>query len=171
MRHVFFVLALLCSALSAGLFYSFSTIVMPGLDLGGAAAAIHAMQGMNTVVRNPIFAGVFFGTLVLPLLAALGARSAGHRGAARLAFLAALIHAGGVIAVTLQVNVPLNETLATVVANDPNAANLWKDFAVPWTMWNHVRTGGAVATFLCLLAAWAADFTAVNRRHFHGALR
>lgn len=51
MRHVFFVLALLCTALSAGLFYAFSTIVMPGLDLGGAASAIHSMQGMNTIVR------------------------------------------------------------------------------------------------------------------------
>ena len=166
MRHVFFILALLCTALSAGLFYSFSTIVMPGLDVGGAASAIHAMQGMNTIVRNPIFAAVFFGALVLPLLAALGARSAGHRGAARLAFLAALIHAAAVIGVTLQVNVPLNETLATVAANDPNASNFWKDFAVPWTMWNHVRTGGAIAAFLCLLAAWATDLTSANRRSY-----
>lgn len=168
MRHVFFVLALLCTALSAGLFYAFSTIVMPGLDLGGAASAIHAMQGMNAVVRNPIFAAVFFGALVLPLLAALGARSAGHRGAARLAFLAALIHAAAVIGVTLQVNVPLNETLATVAANDPSAANFWKDFAVPWTTWNHVRTGGAILTFLCLLASWGLDLTTAGRRHHHG---
>lgn len=166
MRHVFFILALLCTALSAGLFYAFSTIVMPGLDVGGAASAIHAMQGMNTIVRNPIFAAVFFGALVLPLLAALGARSAGHRGAARLAFLAALIHAAAVIGVTLQVNVPLNETLATVAANDPNASNFWKDFAVPWTMWNHVRTGGSIAAFLCLLAAWATDLTSANRRSY-----
>ncbi len=83
MRHLFFVLALLCTALSAGIFYAFSTIVMPGLDLGGALSAIHAMQGINTVVRNALFAAVFFGALVIPLLAALGARSAGHRGAAR----------------------------------------------------------------------------------------
>lgn len=168
MRHVFFVLALLCAALSAGLFYSFSTIVMPGLDLGGPAAAIHAMQGMNTVVRNPIFAAVFFGTLILPLLAAFGARAAGHRGAARLAVLASVIHAAAVIGVTLQVNVPLNETLATVVANDPNAANFWKDFAVPWTAWNHVRTGGAIVAFLCLLGAWAFDLTSAGRRPHHG---
>jgi uncharacterized membrane protein len=166
MRHIFFVLALLCTALSAGLFWSFSTVVMPGLDLGGAAQSIHSMQGMNAVVRNPLFAAVFFGALVLPLLAALGARSAGHRGAARLAVLAALVHAGAVIAVTLQVNVPLNETLATVAANDPNAANFWRDFAVPWTKWNHVRTGGAVAAFLCMLAAWAMDLTAAGRRSF-----
>ena len=41
MRHVFFVLALLCTALNAGIFYSFSTIVMPGLDLGLVVAAQH----------------------------------------------------------------------------------------------------------------------------------
>ncbi len=164
MRHLFFVLALLCAALSAGVFWSFSTIVMPGLDLAGPAMAIHAMQGINAVVRNPLFAGVFFGTLILPLLAALGARSAGHRGAARLAALAALIHAGAVIGVTLQATVPLNDTLATVVSNDANASNFWKDFAVPWATWNHVRMGGAVLTFLCLLAAWATDLTSAGRR-------
>ena len=71
MRHVFFVLALLCTALSAGIFYSFSTIIMPGLDLGGAASAVNAMHGMNTTVRGPIFAIVFFGALILPLLAAM----------------------------------------------------------------------------------------------------
>jgi len=166
MRHVFFVLALLCTALSAGIFYSFSTIVMPGLDLGGAAAAVNAMHGINTVVRSPIFAIVFFGALLLPLLAALGARSAGHRGAARLAGLAALIHAAAVIGVTLQVNVPLNETLATVAGADANAASYWKDFFAPWTLWNHVRTLGAILAFLCLLAAWAVDLTSAGRRSY-----
>jgi len=139
---------------------------MPGLDLGGAASAVNSMHGMNTVVRSPIFAIVFFGALVLPLLAALGARSAGHRGAARLAGLAALIHAAAVIGVTLQVNVPLNETLATVAGADANAASYWKDFATPWVLWNYVRTLGAMLAFLCLLAAWAVDLTSAGRRSY-----
>jgi uncharacterized membrane protein len=166
MRHVFFVLALLCTALSAGIFYSFSTIVMPGLDLGGAMSAVNSMHGINIVVRSPIFAVVFFGALILPLLAALGARSAGHRSAARLAGLAALIHAAAVIGVTLQVNVPLNETLATVAGADANAASYWKDFYVPWALWNHVRTLGAILAFLCLLGAWAVDLTSAGRRSY-----
>lgn len=166
MRHVFFVLALLCMALSAGIFYSFSTIVMPGLDLGGAASAVNSMHGMNTIVRSPIFAIVFFGALILPLAAALGSRSAGHRGAARLAGLAALIHAAAVIGVTLQVNVPLNETLATVAGADASAASYWKDFSVPWALWNYVRTLGAILAFLCLLGAWAVDLTSVSRRSY-----
>lgn len=166
MRHVFFILALLCTALSAGIFYSFSTIVMPGLDLGGARSAVNAMHGMNTVVRSPVFAIVFFGALILPVLAALGARSAGHRAAARLAGLAALIHAAAVIGVTLQVNVPLNETLATVAGADANAASYWKDFSVPWTLWNHVRALGAILAFLCLLGAWAVDLTSAGRRSY-----
>lgn len=166
MRHVFFVLALLCTALNAGIFYSFSTIVMPGLDLGGAMSAVNTMHGINTIVRSPLFAVVFFGALILPLLAALGARSAGHRGAARLAALAALIYAAAVIGVTLQVNVPLNETLATVAGADANAASYWKDFSVPWASWNHVRSLGAILAFLCLLGAWAVDLTSAGRRSY-----
>jgi uncharacterized membrane protein len=82
--------------------------------------------------------------------------------------LAAVIHAAAVIGVTLQVNVPLNETLATIVANDPDAVNFWKDFAVPWTAWDHVRTGGAILAFLCLLGAWALDLTTADRCPHHG---
>ncbi|MBN9539978.1 MAG: DUF1772 domain-containing protein [Reyranella sp.] len=170
MRHLFFVLALLCTGLSAGIFFTFSILVMPGLDLGGALSAIHAMQGINTVVRNALFAVVFFGALVLPLLAAFGARSAGHRGAARLAFLAALLQAVAVIGVTLQVNVPLNETLATVAASEATASGTWREFSGPWSSWNHVRTAGAILAFLGLLAAWAMDLTSTGSRR-HGGLR
>lgn len=171
MRHLFFVLALLCTALSAGIFYAFSTIVMPGLNLGGALSAIHTMQGINTVVRNALFAAVFFGALVLPLLAALGARSAGHRGAARLAFLAAVIQAIAVVGVTLQVNVPLNETLATVAASEATATGTWREFSGPWTSWNHARTIGAILAFLCLQTAWALDLTSTGSGRRHGGLR
>lgn len=164
MRHLMFVLALLVSALSAGFFYAFSTTVMPGLGEAGASAAIQAMQGINNVVRSPLFAAVFFGTLVLALLAALAARSAGHRGASRLAFLGAVVHAAAVIGVTLQVNVPLNETLATVTTGDASAAATWAHFAEPWSLWNHVRTLGAIVTFLCLVAAYAVDLTSTGRR-------
>jgi uncharacterized membrane protein len=164
MRHLLFVLALLAAALSAGFFYAFSTTVMPGLSEAGAVPAIQAMQGINVVVRTPLFAAVFFGTLVLALLAALAARSAGHRGASRLALLGAVIHAGAVIGVTLQVNVPLNETLATVTTGDANAATTWSHFAEPWTFWNHVRTAGAVVAFLCLVIAYAVDLTSTGRR-------
>lgn len=164
MRHVLFVLSLLAAALSAGFFYAFSTTVMPGLAEAGAAHAIRAMQGINVAVRTPLFAVVFFGAVVLPLLAALAARSAGHRGAARLVLLGAVIQAGAVIGVTLQVNVPLNETLATVTAGESTAASIWSDFAGPWDLWNHVRTIGAIVAFLCLLAAYAVDLTSTGRR-------
>ena len=74
--------------------------------------------------------------------------------------LAALIYAAAVIGVTLQVNVPLNETLATVAGADANAASYWKDFWVPWASWNHVRSLGAILAFLCLLGAYKMGWIA-----------
>ena len=165
LRRTLFVLALLAAALSAGFFYTYSISVMPGLTATEPASSIRVMQSINAGVRTPLFAFAFFGALVLPLLAAFAARSAGHRGAARLAFAAAIIHAAAVVVVTLQINVPLNESLVLVIPTPgAEAAKVWSDYDGPWTRWNHVRALGGVVSFLCLLAAFAADLTAVGRR-------
>jgi len=54
----------------------------------------------------------------------------------------------------------------TVAGADANAASYWKDFSVPWALWNHVRTLGAILAFLCLLGAWAVDLTSAGRRSY-----
>lgn len=162
-RGTLFVVALLAAALSAGFFYTFSILVMPALATADAGTAIQAMQKINLSVRTALFAFAFFGAPALPLLAALAAGLAGHRSAAGLALASGLLQIGAVFAVTLLVNVPLNEALAPVAASSPMAAATWASYDARWTPWNHVRAVGAAASFLCLLAAFAADIVAARR--------
>jgi uncharacterized membrane protein len=162
-RVALFGLALLAGALSAGFFYTFSILIMPALATADGGTAILAMQKINLSVRTVLFAFAFFGAPVLALLAALAAGLAGHCSAAGLALASGLLQIGAVFAVTMMVNVPLNEALAPVAASGPAAAATWASYDARWTPWNHVRAVGATASFLCLLAAFAADIVVRER--------
>ncbi|QEE49539.1 hypothetical protein FUA48_08085 [Flavobacterium alkalisoli] len=64
---------LLVTALMAGLFYSYSFSVNPGLGRLGDESYLMAMQSINRAILNPIFFICFFGSVaLLPLNAYLG---------------------------------------------------------------------------------------------------
>jgi hypothetical protein len=64
-------LSVLAAALIAGFFYAYHCSVMPGLAATNAVSAIKAMQGINAVARNAVFAVSFFGTLAFGGIATL----------------------------------------------------------------------------------------------------
>lgn len=151
---------LLAAALSAGLFFAFSVLVMPGLGTAPPAVAVRAMQAINAAVRTPLFAFAFFGPLLLSPAAALTAWSAGEARVAGLALAGLLVYAAGTFGVTFAVNIPLNEALAAAVPASGDAAEPWRGFAARWTAWNHVRT---LASLLC-----GGLLTAALARAWHG---
>ncbi len=125
-----------------GFFFAWVSSTMWGLDAVDPRVAIAAMQAMNTSVRNPIFAFVFFGTPIITLLAALlSFRAGGAEAAATLLFGSAL-YLLGVVLTTVAFNVPLNETLAAIeVPRDRAAAQvLWSEYSSPWQAFNQIRT-------------------------------
>jgi uncharacterized membrane protein len=138
---------LLASALSAGFFYTYSVSVMPGLAAADAVSAIRAMQGINAVIRTPLFAFTFFGALVLPLAAAGIAWLRQEQRVAILALGSALAYGAGVFIVTFLVNVPMNEALAGATPTSATAASTWSSYSDRWTAWNHVRAVAAVLAF------------------------
>ena len=91
-RHGLILAGLLASALSAGFFYTYSISVMPGLAAADPSSAIRAMQGINAVIRTPVFASGFFGALLLPLAVFLAAWIGRARQVAALAFLSAALY-------------------------------------------------------------------------------
>ena len=134
------------TAVMAGFFWSFSVVVMDALALLPPLEGMRAMQSINTVVRNPVFAVGFFGTpilctLVLVSLALPNARSTGALLAASGAILYLVLGLG----VTFVKNIPLNDALAAA-----SSAEEWQAFLAPWIFWNHVRTLGSMAA-ACLL--------------------
>jgi uncharacterized membrane protein len=125
----------------AGLFFAFSTSVMPALEAISPEQAIQAMRSINRKIQNPVFFVALLGAPVAA--AAMGGLLLwlDQTGAAVVAFLAAAAYVLGVFVPTSVVNVPLNEALdAGEVPTDPSAAaSRWADYSGSWTRWNTLR--------------------------------
>jgi uncharacterized membrane protein len=144
--------AVLCG-LQGGLFYAFSTAVMSALGRQPHPSGMAAMQTINVVVFNPWFGGAF---TLAPVACALAVITALARWPA---LEAPWIVAGGAIflvgtlSVTALCNVPRNDALEAMPANDAGAAKLWSRYLREWTLWNHVRTGSALVAAALLTVA------------------
>ncbi len=148
-------LGLLAAAWSAGFFWTWSFMVMPGLSAAPPEAAIGAMRAANASIRGAGFAFVFFGPGLFAALSGALALAAGLKGPALAALVAAALYGAGVLAITFAANLPLNVALAAAAVSPDRAAEVWRGFAEPWTAWNHLRTGAATLTFAALAVAAA----------------
>ncbi len=144
--------AALGSALVAGVFYAFSSFVMPALGRLPAADGIAAMQAINITAVMPGFLSGFMGTAVLCLIVLVGALL-GHGGGWAVA--GALLYLIGTLGVTMVANVPRNNLLAALDPAVPEAAAAWASYQSGWNLWNHVRgiagLAGAGALIVSLL--------------------
>lgn len=138
------------AAVAAGVFFGFSTLVMPALDKVAQPDAIGAMQEINRIAVRSALMPLMFGTALIAIAAAVAGLSAG-RTVALLGLAGAAIYLAGVIGVTIAANVPLNDGLAQISAGaaDPGS---WQSYSTPWTAWNSVRTAAGAAAGACFAA-------------------
>ncbi|RMC31648.1 DUF1772 domain-containing protein [Paracoccus alkanivorans] len=135
---------LFCGAIF-GFFYAWVCSTMWGLDAADPRVAIAAMQAMNASVRNAVFFPAFFLTPAVLGITAIAAGLRNSWGAASLFGAAAVIYLVFGLALTLAVNVPMNEALAAVaIPTDIEAARaIWQDYSVRWQFWNQIRAGAS----------------------------
>jgi uncharacterized membrane protein len=147
-------LAALGCGLIGGVFFAFSSFVLPALARLPGLQGLSAMQSINVVVLNRSFLGVFLGTGLLSatlVLDAVTRWSAPHSG---LRLAGALAYLLGSLLVTMKLNVPWNHALAALQPHDNDAVRRWLEFVAGWSVWNHVRTAASVlAAALLTLAA------------------
>jgi uncharacterized membrane protein len=143
--------AAIAMGLFAGLFFTFTSAVMPGLTAAEDRTLVDAMQRM---IENPVFPLIFLAAGALAATALVQARSSGATKAASW-ITAGLVLYGVTAVITFAIHMPLNEDL--VNAGDPavieNLAAVRDDFVTPWVAWDIVRTLASTAAFACL--AWA----------------
>ncbi|MBL3529338.1 MAG: DUF1772 domain-containing protein [gamma proteobacterium endosymbiont of Lamellibrachia anaximandri] len=142
------VIALLGSALIGGIFFAFSSFVMKALARVPSAEGIAAIQSINLVVLNPSFFGVFMGTAAISLLVAVLAVKEWETPSAPWLVAGALLYLVGTFLLTGIGNVPLNNQLAAVQADDPAAIKVWEHYLDRWTLLNSVRTVAAMCAAL-----------------------
>jgi uncharacterized membrane protein len=131
--------------LSAGLFATFSYVVMPGLRRVGDTVFVESMRGINVAILNPVFALTFGGAFVVTA----AALALGWSDASRPWVIAALVlYVIGAYVITFSVNVPMNDTLE---AGKGSAASLREAFEDKWTAWNHVRSVLTTSAVVCLV--------------------
>ncbi len=150
------VATLVGSGVVGGVFYAFSTFVMPALRDLPDAQGIRAMQQINVAAPGPGLMIALVGTalLALALLVVTLVGAAAGGGAWRVGgALAAL----GSFVVTPAFHVPRNDRLAALDPHAADAAARWATYVHEWTIGNHVRGALAIAACAALALSLAAD--------------
>ncbi|HZA90955.1 MAG TPA: anthrone oxygenase family protein [Solirubrobacterales bacterium] len=128
------------SGLAAGVFFAFSTFVMPALGRLPPSQGIAAMQHINVKAINPWFMTLLFGTAATSLAAIVAALVDLGESYAPYLVGGGALYLLGTIGVTMAFNVPRNNALAQLDPSDDGAAGHWARYLAEWTRWNHVRT-------------------------------
>lgn len=136
------------AAIMAGLLFAFLNAVMRALAQLPPSAGMEAMQRINVLIVNPLFLLIFMGTAIGAVALVVGAAPF-RSPAQRLLLGGSLCYLIGVIGVTAVFNIPLNNGLAGASASA--AADVWPQYVSAWLLWNHIRTGFAVAAVACFV--------------------
>lgn len=143
MLTLLFAITTLSTTLAAGLFYSYSCSVNPGLSRLTDTEYLRAMQSINRAILNPVFFLTFMGTLVLLPLSAWFSYREGLTAVCWYFLAAAVIYLLAVFGVTLAGNVPLNEALDKfdiARASQQQIAEQRAAFEKRWNGYHAVRT-------------------------------
>ncbi|HAX76564.1 MAG TPA: hypothetical protein DCY88_12175 [Cyanobacteria bacterium UBA11372] len=145
--------AALGCGLIAGVFFAFSTFVMPALAKLQPAQGIVAMKSINIAAINPLFMFALFGTAAACIVLAIASLFKWRQPDTVFILISSLLYLIGVVGVTIAFNVPLNDALAIAKPNSPEGARFWASYLTNWTFWNHIRTVASLAAATLLTMA------------------
>lgn len=152
--------SIISCAVVAGVLLTFSDFVMRSLNGAKTAAGVEVMQVINREVFKTVFM-TLSGALLLATPVLMGYAYRNLVGPAETLIIAGgAIFIGGVFAVTLIFNVPMNNRLAGLDCSGDDAAAYWANTYFPnWTFWNWVRSIASAASATCYLLAlvWLAQ--------------
>ena len=140
--------ATVATSLMAGVYFTYAVAIMPGLRRLDDSGFVAAFQATDRAIINPVFLAAFFAPTALCGICAFTVR--GEPGYCWI--VAALVLNAAIVAITMAVNVPLNDALKArgdVVGPDATAAR--QAFSEGrWVAWNWFRTVAHVPALICL---------------------
>jgi uncharacterized membrane protein len=141
--------------LMAGVFALYAHTIMPGLGKTDDRTFVSAFQSIDRAIINPWFLPTFVGALLLTGLAAMLHLGGDGRPVVPWIVVAFVLYLA-VFAITIRVNVPLNDAIKA--AGDPDriadlAAVRERFDEARWVRWNVVRAVASTAAFGSL--TWA----------------
>jgi uncharacterized membrane protein len=150
-------IAALGCGLTAGVFFAFSSFVMPALEQLAPHDGIVAMQAINRLAVTPPLMIVVFGTALLCLSLMIWAALTWNRRPSHWIVPAATIFLIGAIGVTVAANVPRNDALDQLDPQAAASAVQWSSYLSEWTAYNHVRTIAALLAAALFILALRVD--------------
>ncbi len=146
--------AILLTGLMAGIFFTWSNAVKPGIGKLSDIEYLRSLQSMNRVILNKAFLGIFLGAVVAVVLAPIFHFKLNHSNIFWLLLFAFVIYWVGVFGVTIFGNIPLNETLdkTNLETTTPEGLKaLRMTIEDKWNKFNLIRSYSSVITFLLLI--------------------
>ena len=140
-----FIGVLMASTLG-GVFFAFSSFIMPALARIPTAEGVRTMQWINIKVFHWSFMGLFFATPLLCLGFIGDAILTAPSLTTPYTLAAAGVYLVGSLLVTGLGNVPLNEKLAKLDPEAADANSSWHSYRKRWVRLNHIRTGACLLT-------------------------
>ena len=137
----------------AGVYFTFSAVIMPALERIGPAPGTLTMNSVNVTILGSLFMPLFYATTLASL--ALAVISLAHwRDPAAITLAAAgILYVLGMFGVTVVFNVPLNNALMAVEPGSSTTAGVWAHYLKDWTVWNHVRTCASLVAAILFVVA------------------
>ena len=152
-ENIIMIALILLTGLSAGLCFTWSNTVTPGIGRLDDLGYLQSFQQMNRTILNPMFFVVFFGPFFLNLVNIYFFRSS-PSSFFWILILAGVIYVFGVLVITVFGNVPLNEMLdktALDIASIAELRQLREKFEVKWYRLHSIRTFTSIISFLLLI--------------------
>jgi uncharacterized membrane protein len=138
--------------LNGGVFFAFSSFVMPGLARLRPAEGGAAMQSINVTAVTPVFMTALFGTGALSLAVLVAGVAALDESYGGWLVAGGAVYLAGTIVLTMLYHVPRNNALAAVDPATPEGARVWERYLTEWTTGNHVRAlAGVLAAALLVI--------------------
>jgi len=152
LKFIVLILGLVFTGLTAGLCFTWSNAVTPGIGRLDNLSFLKAFQAMNRVIINGKFMIVFFGPVLLLFLNTYLFK--GNNTSFWLFLIAAILFFIGIGLVTIFGNVPLNELLDKSnleALSKIELQELRDKFEKPWNQWHLIRTLSSFSAFVLLV--------------------
>lgn len=153
LQHILTIVLVLLLGLSAGLCFTWTNAVTPGIGQLDDLGYLSAFQQMNRSIINPLFILVFFGPFFLGLINLYLYKNASSTIIWLLIF-AIAIYFFGVLLVTIFGNVPLNEILDKTdfgKASLEDLKQLREQFEDKWNRLHLIRTISSAIAFILII--------------------
>lgn len=149
--------AILLSGLMAGVFFTWSNAVKPGIGKLSDLEYLRALQSMNRVILNKAFIGIFLGSIIAVALVPVFHFKLFPNNIFWMFILALVTYWVGVFGTTVFGNIPLNEILDKVNLESINLEEitaLRTRIEVKWNKLNLIRSISSGITFVLLIISY-----------------